>query len=269
LIAIHRGVRGAPLIVAANRDEYYDRPAEGPAIRALGDAKGAGTGRFVVAPLDLRAGGTWLGVNAEGVFAAITNLRNERPDPLRGSRGLVVMNALREPTAARAADVLKALPEESYNPFQCFVADREQAYLASYRDRPSLRSLAPGAHVIGNVDPGEEPATKAERIRERVERIEAGSADDVLRELAAVCGEHETGGGGLGDTCVHLGSYGTRSSVLFAQVDGSGMDEAAGRLLYSNGAPCGTEYEDHSALLRELRRRASTGTGDTVVRNGS
>jgi uncharacterized protein with NRDE domain len=268
LIAIHRSVQGAPLIVAANRDEYYDRPAEGPAFRVVG-------GRRVLAPIDLRAGGTWLGLNEEKVFAAVTNLRNDEPDPQRRSRGMVVMDALREPTAARAADMLKALPEEAYNPFHCFVADREQAFHLVYRDVPKLQVLAPGVHVIGNVDPREEPAPKADRVREQVlqgipghrgagERREQTPAD-VLRELAAVCSEHGTGGGGVGDTCVHLGAYGTRSSVLLALGD----DEEASRLLYADGAPCDSEYEDHSTLLLELSRRARDEKRETGTRNHS
>lgn len=96
-------------------------------------------GRKVLAPLDLRAGGTWLGMNAESVFVAVTNLRNESPDPDRRSRGMVVMDALREPTAARAADWLKALPEETYNPFHCFVADLDRAFHVVYRDRPRIQ----------------------------------------------------------------------------------------------------------------------------------
>jgi uncharacterized protein with NRDE domain len=259
LIAIHRSVQGAPLIVAANRDEYYDRPAEGPAIRVIG-------GRRVLAPLDLRAGGTWLGVNEENVFAAVTNLRNDEPDPQRRSRGMVVMDALREPTAAQAADMLKALPEETYNPFHCFVADREQAFHLVYRDVPRLQVLAPGVHVIGNVDPREEPAPKADRVRERVlERALKGKLEapaEVLQELSAVCSEHGTGGGGVGDTCVHLGAYGTRSSVLLALGD----EDGASRLLYADGAPCESEYEDYSTLLLELSRRARDESGETVTR---
>jgi uncharacterized protein with NRDE domain len=251
LIAIHRSVQGTPLIVAANRDEYFDRPSEGPALRVTG------VGRPILAPLDLRAGGTWLGVNGNGVFAAVTNLRNDEPDAARRSRGLVVMNALHEPTAARAAEALKALHEEVYNPFHCFVADRERAFHLVYRDRPRLAELEPGVHVIGNVDAAEEPTPKADRIRSRLtdsrlgEAIDGASADEALEELASVCGEHGTGGGGAGDTCVHLGAYGTRSSMLLALGD----DEAANRMLYADGAPCETKYEDHSTLLGETLAR--------------
>lgn len=62
-----------PLIVAANRDEFYARPSlplaqwpEAPDIYA---------GR------DLEAGGTWLGLGADGRFAALTNIRNPHQPP--------------------------------------------------------------------------------------------------------------------------------------------------------------------------------------------
>jgi uncharacterized protein with NRDE domain len=252
LIAIHRGVQGSPLIVAANRDEYYDRPAEGPAIRRLG-------GRRILAPLDLRAGGTWLGINQEAVFAAVTNLRDESPDPARRSRGWIVMDALREPTAARAADMLKALPEETYNPFQCLVADGEKAFRLVYRERPRLEELAPGTHVIGNLDPVEEAAPKVERIRARVAGIEKLEGHRALTELARVCAEHEPGG--VAGTCVHLDggkAYGTRSSILFEL-----QEKRRGRLWVADGAPCQIEYEDQTALLEAL------GMGEKQVGNRS
>src|SRR6185295_8299258 len=66
LVALHRCTPDASLWVAANRDEFLDRPAEGPALRN-------GRAGALVAPLDRRAGGTWWGLNAHGVFAAITN----------------------------------------------------------------------------------------------------------------------------------------------------------------------------------------------------
>ncbi|KTC44131.1 MAG: NRDE family protein [Pseudomonas sp.] len=75
-----------PLIVAANRDEFYARPSlplaqwpESPQIHA---------GR------DLEAGGTWLGVGAGGRFAALTNIRNPHQPPARRSRGELVARFL-------------------------------------------------------------------------------------------------------------------------------------------------------------------------------
>ena len=68
LIVLHRCVAGRPLVVAANRDEFLARPAEDIAIRP------SRTGP-ILSPLDLEAGGTWLGLSQRGVFAGLTNLR--------------------------------------------------------------------------------------------------------------------------------------------------------------------------------------------------
>src|SRR5262245_22536097 len=114
LIAFHRCFADAPLVVAANRDEFHERPTEGPALREASTSSsrrlersaraGSGAVTRVVAPRDLRAGGTWLGISESGLFAAITNRRCDTPDPQRRSRGWLVMEALAEPSAERAAD---------------------------------------------------------------------------------------------------------------------------------------------------------------------
>jgi len=56
------------LILAANRDEFYDRPST--------PADFWGKHPQVLAGIDLKEKGTWLGVTREGKFAAITNYRD-------------------------------------------------------------------------------------------------------------------------------------------------------------------------------------------------
>ena len=76
------------LVVAANRDEWRDRPAAPAGWWA--DAPGVLAGR------DLRAGGTWMGVTRDGRFAAVTNFRD--PSDKRGdarSRGELVAEFLK------------------------------------------------------------------------------------------------------------------------------------------------------------------------------
>lgn len=163
LIVLHRCVPGRPLVVAANRDEFFARPAEGPSVRA------SRTGR-VLAPRDLEAGGTWVGLSERGVFAGVTNLRplaqNAGADragalgdgsdagrmrALR-SRGEVVMAALEAGSAAEATRALAALEQGAYNPFQLVVADDAAAALVVYRGAPQIFALEPGLHVVGNVE---------------------------------------------------------------------------------------------------------------------
>lgn len=76
-----------PLIVAANRDEFLDRPTT-----PLHHWEGA---PHILAGRDERAGGTWMGVTATGRFAALTNYRDmRRPEGPGPSRGALVHRVL-------------------------------------------------------------------------------------------------------------------------------------------------------------------------------
>jgi uncharacterized protein with NRDE domain len=252
LIALHRQVPGARLVVAANRDEYFDRPSEGLALRA----NGAGC---IVSPLDVRAGGTWLGLNSRGVFAAVTNRRTQRADPSRKSRGELVTRALEAATAREAADRVEAQFEGAgFNPFNFFVSDGDRAFALSLGDgeaRPGFSELAPGAHVIGNVALAGEPSPKLDALRARVGPAARRAAADVLGELRELCRHHDDSDT-LAGTCVHTPTYGTRSSLLLR------LGAAGSELRYSEGAPCRAPYRDFTPLLHTLfesDRRAEGG----------
>ena len=251
LIAFHRCFADAPLVVAANRDEFLERPTEGPALREASIASDHRPGRpgrasaraaRVVAPRDLRAGGTWLGVSESGLFAAITNRRCDSPDPHRRSRGWLVMEALAEPSAECAADRFAALPEAAYNPFNLFVADGDSAHLVTYAERPQRRDLTPGPHVIGNLHP-DESSPKLERLRVQVDELARGAVP-TADELAELCCAHAQSSP-LESTCVHAGEYGTRSSTLL-------WIGAQPALRYAEGAPCASAYRDLTPLLHDL-----------------
>jgi len=238
LIVLHRCFEAAPLVVAANRDEYFERPAEGPALRDTAHGR-------VVAPLDRRAGGTWLGLNEHGLFAAITNQRCESPDPNRRSRGLIVLDALAAASAGEAADRIEALQTDLYNPFNLLVADGRTAHLFSYAGKPERIDLQPGPHVIGNVHPSDDTSPKLARQRREVDRAMRAPEEALLGGLAEVCGSH-AGKGPLEHTCVHAEPYGTCSSTLLRL----GPDDA--ELRYADGAPCRRGYRDFTHLLSEL-----------------
>jgi uncharacterized protein with NRDE domain len=249
LIALNHCIVGAPLVVAANRDEFFERPAEGPSLWETAEGR-------IVAPRDARAGGTWLGVSAHGVVAAVTNRRTASPDPARRSRGLLVLDALAQRSAAHAADALEDLPIDAYNPFNLLVADARSAHVVSYDGKPERIDLEPGVHVVGNLHPLER-SQKLERMRARARRAAEASADAAFDALAQLCRDHE-GDGALDAACVHAGEYGTRSSTLLRV---GGPD--AGALHFAAGAPCKSEYRDLSFLLGELD---SGRAGDNFVR---
>lgn len=253
LILLHRPAPGVRLAVAANRDEYLDRPACGPALDVRGRLP-------VLAPRDLRAGGTWLGLNGAGVFAALTNRPNPAPDLARRSRGLLVLDALAARSAARAADALARLPAGAYNPFNLVVADGERAFVAVYEAGVRVTELAPGAHVVANADPDDRSVAKVDRLLGEAERIAEGPPETWLDALAAVCRGHE-GGAPLGAACVHHGPYGTRSSTLLRVDHGRGR----GELRFSDGPPCRTAYRNLSFLLHELPRAGGPTAAATAL----
>ena len=242
LIALHRCVVGAPLLIAANRDEFFERPAEGPVIWET-------EGGRILAPRDLRAGGTWLGLNSHGVFAAVTNRRCLEPDPSRRSRGLLVLDALRAARAVDATDELEGLPIDAYNPFNLLVADARSAHLVSYDGKARRIELEPGVHVVGNGPPGDRGNAKLERVRAAARRVASDAPLLALDGLAEICRDH-AGDAAIDSACVHAGPYGTRSSTLI-RVASDGESE----LRFADGAPCEHAYRDFTALLGELEPR--------------
>jgi uncharacterized protein with NRDE domain len=258
LIALHRCIPGAPLVVAANRDEFANRPSRGPALRETRHGR-------VVAPLDEQAGGTWLGVNSAGLFAAITNRRCESPDPERRSRGLLVLDALGAACAAEAAQAALETPPRAYNPFNLFVADGERAFAISYGEAPKAIELAAGCHVIGNTDLAAPPPAKLAHLADRVARLAEKAGPRLLDELAGICRGHEGAGAPTDDACVHAGRYGTRSSTLLRLAETASQSA----LLYADGAPCQTEYHDYTPLLHELRCGPERAEGEPRARRAS
>ena len=262
LIALHRCVDGLGLVVAGNRDEYYARPSEGPALRSTS----AGP---LVAPLDVRAGGTWFGVNAHRVFVAVTNRPSANLDPARRSRGQVVIDALAATSAVDAARILGSLPAGMHNPFNAFAADGDRAFTFVYEEKGEVRELEAGAHVVGNADPDDRSNAKIAHVLERAGRVEGETGPEALAALRDICREHRGPGAGgpLGSPCVHLDDYGTRSSFLLT-LDPD-HEHAGDRLWYAEGAPCEARHQEFTALLSELTPRAGYGGGELYARTGT
>ena len=132
-----------PLLIGANRDERLARSFDAPG-RYWGDAPG------IVAGRDVLGGGSWFGVNDDGVAATIVN-GMDRLGPLAGkaSRGELVLRALRERDARGAAEAIAALDPARYRGFTLLVADRAFAYAVSSDERTMrFDALAPGHHMV-------------------------------------------------------------------------------------------------------------------------
>lgn len=92
LIAFALNMRDdCPLLLASNRDEFWERPTLPLAEWTLPGGATVYSGR------DMRAGGTWLGFSPSGRVAMLTNVRNGEPDEAPRSRGELVTRWLAGP----------------------------------------------------------------------------------------------------------------------------------------------------------------------------
>jgi uncharacterized protein with NRDE domain len=165
------------LVVAANRDEFHDRPAAplGP----WADAPHLLAGR------DLRAGGTWLGVNRGGRFGVVTNYREVvRPRPDAPSRGGLIPAFLAQAEGAGA--FLQSLTGETdaFSGFNLLVADEDELWYASNRTDIFARPLPPGIYGLSN-HVLDTPWPKLVRVREAFAAcLGAPDGPDAARLLA-------------------------------------------------------------------------------------
>ena len=176
ILFAYRVVPRAPLIVAANRDEYFARPAAPAAPWADHPT--------VLAGRDLSAGGTWLGVSTTGRFAALTNFRN--PATHRGdapSRGQLVSAFLTGSMSARSYVHALARDARPYNGFCLLAGDGNHLFFYSNRAEAPLE-VPPGVHGLANhlLDT---PWPKVVTGRAKLEKLSAApfSLDDHLALL--------------------------------------------------------------------------------------
>ena len=109
--------RRFPLVIAANRDEFFDRPAARLAWWTPDEG-----GPEILAGRDLSAGGTWMGLSAAGRLALVTNVRRPvEPDPAAPSRGGIVPAWLR--TELRPDQFWMQTSLLGYMPFNLIAAD--------------------------------------------------------------------------------------------------------------------------------------------------
>jgi uncharacterized protein with NRDE domain len=211
------------LVVAANRDEFYDRPTARAGFWE--DAPQVLAGR------DLRAGGTWLGIDRGGRLAAVTNYRQGQREPEAArSRGRLVADFLigRSDAGAHVARVEREAA--LYNGFNLIAGDGEALYYFSNREG-RVRSLGPGVYGLSNhlLD---SPWPKVTTGKSGLSALLAGGGDPLpgLFELlsdSGVAADHLLPSTGvsrewerlLSAAFIRSEAYGTRSStvVLFGR----------------------------------------------------
>ena len=244
-LALLLGVsRRFPLIVAANRDEFRGRPSTQPELWSAPAP--------ILAGRDLRAGGTWLGVNAHGLVAGLTNLWNDRsPDPQLASRGAIVLGLLEHSELDAARAWIDAQPTGRTNPFLAVCADRTgRAFWVQDEARLQSHALSAGIFVFGNSSPHAataKPQAAARNFASCFARRHGESAAEILAALRPALATHSEGRGPRDSICVHAeGDFGTVSASCIL----IGPDESA--YFHAAGAPCETKFDSFSQQLTTL-----------------
>ncbi|MDG2273834.1 MAG: NRDE family protein [Halioglobus sp.] len=143
LIFAHRVSPDYPLLVAANRDEFHDRPTA--------------TSDFwadypeLLAGKDLLQGGTWMGITRGGCFAAVTNYRDpSRTDEAPRSRGEIPLRYLTGSQSPQDFLTDLAAMAQEYAGFNVLVSDRNSLWHYTNGDKNDPQRLAPGIYGLSN-----------------------------------------------------------------------------------------------------------------------
>ncbi len=260
-IAVLRGVhRQFPLLVVANRDEVLARASTPPVLHdaALG----------IVGGRDVEKGGTWLAVRRDGLFCGLTNKRPERPpNPDARSRGEVVLAVLRASDPHAAAELVASLSPADYNGFNLVFGDANTLFSASvwpWLPAPEVTSVPAGVHVLPTSRLDAEDYPKVARLaaalchpavpgedwpalRARFQAALADHTHPAPAELPATPPgtpfDAETLAA-LDAVCIHLPTYGTRSSTLLALAPG-----AVRHAEHCEGPPCRGAFVSFAGLV--------------------
>jgi uncharacterized protein with NRDE domain len=245
-----------PLVLAANRDEFYARPTRGPEVLLPSP--------HTIGGRDEVRSGTWMGVTDGGLFVGLTNQRTSGPaDATRRSRGEVVLRALETGSVEGVDRLLEALIPSEFNPFNLLYGDAERLRVAYARPDGLRREDVPeGVHVLPNdhLDhPGIPKVARAlalgsaggahdwEGLQETLKRALSDHAVPPLDEVAEPLQDSPFTRElvrQLQALCIHTPAYGTRSAAIVALQPGK-----VAHYLATEGAPCVSPWVDVSRLV--------------------
>ena len=231
----------APLIVAANRDELRGRPASPPR---------RWEGQAFVAPRDEQAGGSWLGLTSTGMFVGVTNRFPSERFLDRESRGSLVLEALKAPSASALRSSLEGLSATRFNTFHLLYADARAAFV-TWSDGVQVHheKLDPGLHVVTERSLGGDDHGRSKLITAAwpsLARVDGVPTAAALQALLASTNPVDP----AGSVCVDWPemNYGTRSSVVLFVAP----QLVASRWFWAEGRPDETPFVEAPELIASL-----------------
>ena len=228
-----------PLALAANRDEFHNRPA---AAADWWNGK-----REVFGGRDLSHGGSWLALSRQGRLAAVTNVRRMiPPDPDAPSRGELVRDFVAGSLSANLYAEKLGPRAARYAGFNLLLYDGSAVVFCNNQHSFLHRALPPGIHVVSNATL-DTPWPKAQRLRRAMQAFVNQRVASRNLLFSALADAEEAADPDLPDTGVGLElerflsppfirgeNYGTRCSTIVT-ISNEGLAEFAEHRFGPNG----------------------------------
>jgi hypothetical protein len=239
----YRLVAESPILVAANREEFYTRGSLPPSIQS-------GKPR-VLCGTDQEAGGTWLGVNQHGLLVAVCNRIKLLSPPAPRSRGLLCRDLLRAESARQAVDMaLEELASGQYEGANYVIADAESGWVVHSTDDVEVVELEDGLSVVSSSDVND---PRDERVGLCKRLLTLQTLDSPVKFLAVASKVFARSPAPLGrpSMVVRGRDRGTVSSTLISL----GKKPRDAIFQFAGGPPDEAKYEDFSPMLRDILSR--------------
>lgn len=236
-------VAESPILVAANREEFYERPSLPPSIQS-------GKPR-ILCGADERAGGTWLGVNQHGLFVGICNRIKLMPPASPRSRGLLCRDLLRADSARQAVDMaLEELSSGQYEGANYVIADGESGWVVHSTDDAEVVELEEGLSVVSSSDVND-PRDERVALCKRLLTLQTLDSPVKFLAVASKVFARAPSPPGRPTMVVRGRDRGTVSSTLISL----GKKPRDAIYQFADGAPDKNKYEDFSPMLRDILSR--------------
>lgn len=243
LAIVYHLVPEAPILVAYNREESSDFVFSTPSIQP-------GKPR-ILASIDKKTGGTYLGMNQNGLLVGLVRRRKFQVPPNPKSRGLLVKDLLGLTSARQAVDyAMEELETQPYAGGNFVIADPESGWVVKAGNETEVTDLPHGLSIVGNRDLNDgrdERGLMARRLLTLqtldspvkflaiASRVLARAPSAPGRPSMVVKGERENT---VNSTLISLGSK-PRDAIY----------------QFSNGSPDEAKFEDYSPMLRDILSR--------------
>lgn len=243
LAIVYHLVPEAPILVAYNREEPLDRICPAPSIQS-------GKPR-ILASIDQHTGGTYLGMNQNGMFVGVVRRKKFEAPVNPRSRGALTREMLKCNSAQHAVDLaLEELHTGQYRGANFCVADPDSGWMIHSHSETDVMELKQGLCIVGDRDMND-PKDARVAMAQRLLTLQTLDSPVKFLAIASKVLARTSTAPGRPSMVVKEKDYGTVSSTLISL----GKKPRDAIYQYSNGSPDESKFEDYSPLLRDILSR--------------